>query len=48
MKHQLGYRKVRYRGLERSGFDVCLMLIACNLKRNVWLRSVGAVPKNVR
>ncbi len=48
MKHQLGYRKVRYRGLERNGFDVCLMLMACNLKRSVWLRSVVAVPKNVR
>lgn len=46
MKHQLGYRKVRYRGLERNGFDMCLMLMACNLKRSLWLRSVNAVPKN--
>lgn len=38
MKQQLGYRKVRYRGLERNGFDACLTLMACNLKRSVWLR----------
>jgi len=37
MKHQLGYRKVRYRGLDRNSFDVCLMLMACNLKRGLWL-----------
>ena len=51
LKHQLGYRKVRYRGLERNNFDVCLMLMACNLKRSVWLRSSGfsveKVPKKV-
>ena len=51
LKHQLGYRKVRYRGLERNQFDMCLMLIACNLKRSVWLRSSGfsveKVPKKV-
>jgi len=47
MKHQLGYRKVRYRGLERNGFDVCLMLMACNLKRGLWLGSkcMDPVPK---
>jgi len=39
LKHQLGYRKVRYRGIERNGFDVCLMLMACNLKRGLWLGS---------
>lgn len=52
MKHQLGYRKVRYRGLERNAFDVCLMLMACNLKRGLWIgsRSAGTgvdpVPKD--
>jgi len=49
MKHQLGYRKVRYRGLERNAFDVCLMLMACNLKRSVWLgqKCVEPVPRKV-
>ena len=49
MKHQLGYRKVRYRGLERNAFDVCLMLMACNLKRSVWLeqKARDPVPKQV-
>ncbi len=49
MKHQLGYRKVRYRGLERNGFDICLMLMACNLKRSVWLGSkcLDPVPKKM-
>lgn len=37
LKHQLGYRHVQYRGLERNEFDVCLLLMACNLKRSVWL-----------
>jgi len=46
MKQQLGYRKVRYRGLERNAFDACLTLMACNLKRSLWLRSVDPVPKN--
>ena len=46
MKHQLGYRKARYRGLERNGFDVCLMLMACNVKRGLWLaqKSMVSVP----
>jgi len=48
MKHQLGYRKVRYRGLERNAFDVCLMLMACNLKRSVFLneqaKAIGVDP----
>jgi len=35
LKHQMGYRKVRYRGINRNGFDVCLMLMACNLKRGL-------------
>ena len=42
LKHQLGYRRVRYRGLEQNAFDVCLMLTACNLKRALWLgREIG-------
>ncbi|MBL4697578.1 MAG: IS5 family transposase, partial [Phycisphaerales bacterium] len=47
IKHQLGYRRVRYRGLERNAFDVYLMLMACNLKRSVWLGSkcLEPVPK---
>ena len=47
LKHQLGYRKVRYRGLERNALDVCLMLMACNIKRGLWLgeQSVDPVPK---
>ena len=49
MKHQLGYRTVRYRGIDRNGFDVCLMLMACNLKRGLWLeqKRVEPVPKKV-
>ena len=49
MKNQLGYRKVRYRGLDRNAFDVCLMLMACNLKRGLWLKQSLAdpVPKRV-
>lgn len=53
LKHQFGYRKVRYRGLERNAFDMCLMLMACNLKRSVWLRSqvpgsaLDPVPKRL-
>jgi len=42
LKHQLGDRKVRYRGLERNAIDVCLMLTACNLKRALWLGSRSA------
>lgn len=44
MKHQLGYRRVRYRGLDRNGFDLCLTLTACNLKRSLWLASMGCDP----
>jgi transposase, IS5 family len=48
MKHPFGHRKARYRGLERNGFDMCLVLMACNLKRSLWLRSAQErepVPK---
>ena len=41
LKHQLGLRRVRYRGLERNGFDICMALIACNLKRSVHLAGAG-------
>ena len=37
MKHQLGYRRVRYRGRERNEFDFALTLAACNLKRSLSL-----------
>lgn len=41
LKHQFGIRRVRYRGLERNGFDICIALIACNLKRSVHLAGDG-------
>lgn len=37
MKHQLGYRRVRYRGRERNALDFCMTLTACNLKRSLSL-----------
>ena len=37
MKHQLGYRRVRYRGRERNELDFALTLAACNLKRSLSL-----------
>lgn len=39
MKQQLGYRRVRYRGMERNAFDFAVILAACNLKRSLSLRS---------
>ena len=49
LKHQMGYRKVRCRGIDHNGVDVCLMLMACNLKRGLWLgqKCVEPVPKKV-
>lgn len=41
LKQQLGLRRVRYRGIQRNGFDICMALIACNLKRSVSLASDG-------
>lgn len=38
LKHQLGYRRVRYRGQERNEFDFALLLTACNLKKSLSLR----------
>jgi transposase, IS5 family len=37
MKQQFGYRRVRYRGLERNAFDFCVTLIAANVKRSLSL-----------
>jgi IS5 family transposase len=37
LKHQLGYRRVRYRGRAQNEFDFALTLAACNLKRSLSL-----------
>jgi IS5 family transposase len=37
MKHQLGYRRVRYRGRERNAFDFVMILAACNIKKSLSL-----------
>lgn len=37
LKHQLKYRKVKYRGWQRNEFDVAFMLTACNLKKSLSL-----------
>lgn len=37
MKHNLGYRRVRYRGHDRNRLDLCLTLMACNIKRSLSL-----------
>jgi len=37
LKHQLGYRRVRYRGRARNEFDFALTLAACNIKRSLSL-----------
>jgi len=39
LKQQLGYRRVRYRGMERNTFDFALTITACNLKRSLSLRA---------
>ena len=39
LKQQLGYRTVRYPGLERNGFDFAMTLTACNIKRSLSLRA---------
>ena len=39
LKQQLGYRRVRYRGLQRNAFDFCLTLTAANVKRSLSLDS---------
>lgn len=38
MKHQLGLRRVRYRGKHRNAFDFAITLAACNLKKSLSLR----------
>jgi IS5 family transposase len=37
IKQQFGFRRVRYRGLERNAFDFCVSLIAANIKRSLSL-----------
>ena len=37
LKHQLGYRRVRYRGCDRNEFDFALTLVACNIKKSLSL-----------
>lgn len=39
LKHQLGYRRVRYRGRERNEFDFAMTLTACNIKRSLSLKA---------
>ena len=39
LKQQLGYCRVRYRGLQRNAFDFCLTLTAANVKRSLSLDS---------
>ena len=41
VKQQFGYRRVRYRGLQRNAFDFCLTLVAANLKRSLSLTPPG-------
>lgn len=42
LKHQLGYRRVRYRGRERNAFDFALTMTACNIKRSLSLMRQAA------
>lgn len=37
LKRQFGYRRARYRGLERNALDFCLTLAAANIKRGAFL-----------
>lgn len=39
LKHQLGYRRVRYRGMSRNALDFTLTMTACNIKRSLSLRA---------
>jgi IS5 family transposase len=39
LKQRLGYRRVRYRGLERNSADICMTLIALNIRRTLSLRA---------
>lgn len=38
MKQQLGYKRVRCRGMERDAFDVAITVTACNVKRSLGLK----------
>jgi IS5 family transposase len=42
LKHQLGYRRVRYRGMDRNAFDFALTMTACNIKRSLSLARKAA------
>ena len=37
LKQQFGWRRVRYRGMQRNAFDFTLLLTACNIKRSLSL-----------
>jgi IS5 family transposase len=39
LKHQLGYRRVRYRGRDRNELDFALTITACNIKRSLSLQA---------
>jgi IS5 family transposase len=41
LKQQMGFRRVRYRGIERNRFDIAMALIACNLKMSLSLVKAG-------
>ncbi|MBX3401968.1 MAG: IS5 family transposase [Phycisphaeraceae bacterium] len=41
MKQQLGFRRVRYRGRDRNAFDFAMILIACNIKRSLSLKTAA-------
>lgn len=42
LKQQFGWRRVRYRGMQRNAFDFTLLLTACNIKRSLSLRAEDA------
>ena len=35
IKHLMGYRRVRYRGIDRNAFDFAMLLAAANLRRSL-------------
>lgn len=41
IKHRMGLRRVRYRGLERNAFDFALSLAAANIRRGLGLGGPG-------
>lgn len=40
LKHQLGHRRVRYRGRKRNEFDFAFAITACNIKRSLSLAAI--------